>query len=176
VELTLGVVRGFGQEPLLLLSNVTGKNTRCSLWQSVGGYLTRWLVEETIRFLKQSDRREDLRLLDYQRLRNPAAWELAAACFAAVWLGKSLKLAVVLGVQHQLQPPIKAVVFGTDHGGGWQRTHRHLLGVVQQLLYRRELRDVYISFFCIYFFLKGLRRPPPPQAIAPNPQNALGPT
>jgi hypothetical protein len=95
VELSLVVVRGFGQEPLLLLTNVAVKPTRRSLWWVVRGYLTRWLVEETIRFIKQSYRLEDLRVLDYERLRNLAALVMAAAYFAAVWLGESLKLAVL---------------------------------------------------------------------------------
>ena len=95
VELTLVVVKGFGQQPLLLLTNVEVKATRRSLWWIVGGYLTRWLVEETIRFIKQSYRLEDLRVLDYERLRNLAALVMAAAYFAAVWLGQALKLAVL---------------------------------------------------------------------------------
>jgi hypothetical protein len=95
VALTLVVVRGFGEQPLLLLTNVAVNNSRRTLWQIVGGYLTRWLVEETIRFIKQSYRLEDLRVLDYERLRNLAALVVAAAYFAAVWLGESLKLAVL---------------------------------------------------------------------------------
>jgi hypothetical protein len=95
VELTLVVVKGFGQQPLLLLTNVAVKGTRRSLWWIVRGYLTRWLVEETIRFIKQSYRLEDLRVLDYERLRNLAALVMAAAYFAAVWLGEALKLAVL---------------------------------------------------------------------------------
>jgi hypothetical protein len=95
VELTLVVVKGFGQQPLLLLTNVAVKATRRSVWWVVSGYLTRWLVEETIRFIKQSYRLEDLRVLDYERLRNLAALVMAAAYFAAVWLGESLKLAVL---------------------------------------------------------------------------------
>ena len=95
VELNLVVVKGFGQQPLLLLTNVAIKATRRSLWWVVRGYLTRWLVEETIRFIKQSYRLEDLRVLDYERLRNLAALVMAAAYFAAVWLGESLKLAVL---------------------------------------------------------------------------------
>lgn len=95
VELTLVVVKGFGQEPLLLLTNVTVKATRRSVWWVVSGYLTRWLVEETIRFIKQSYQLEDLRVLHYERLRNLAALVMAAAYFAAVWLGESLKLAVL---------------------------------------------------------------------------------
>ena len=95
VELTLVVVRGFGERPLLLLTNVAVLNSRRSLWGIVSGYLTRWLVEETIRFIKQSYRLEDLRVLDYERLRNLTALVLAAAYFAAAWLGESLKLAVL---------------------------------------------------------------------------------
>ena len=95
VELTLVVVKGFGQEPLLLLTNVPVKATRRSVWWVVRGYLTRWLVEETIRFIKQSYQLEDVRVLDYERLRNLAALVMAAAYFAAVWLGESLKLAVL---------------------------------------------------------------------------------
>lgn len=95
VELTLVVVKGFGQQPLLLLTNVAVKGTRRSLWWIVRGYLTRWLVEETIRFIKQSYRLEDLRVLHYERLRNLAALVLVAAYFAAGWLGQSLKLAVL---------------------------------------------------------------------------------
>lgn len=95
VALTLVVIKGFGQEPLMLLTNVPVKNTRASLWRIVRGYLTRWLVEETIRFIKQCYRLEDLRVLCYERLRNLAALVMAAAYFAAGWLGESLKLAVL---------------------------------------------------------------------------------
>lgn len=93
--LTLVVVQGFGQEPMLLLTNLEVKATRCSLWRVVRGYLTRWLVEETIRFLKQSYQLEDLRVLCYERLRNLAALVMASAYFGAAWLGQSLKLAVL---------------------------------------------------------------------------------
>jgi hypothetical protein len=93
--LWLVVVKGFGAEPLLLLTNVPVRATRRSLWQIVSGYLSRWLVEETIRFIKQSYRLEDLRVLTYERLRNLAALVMATAYFAAAWLGESLKLAVL---------------------------------------------------------------------------------
>lgn len=93
--LFLVVVRGLGHEPLMLLTNVALHRSRKSLWYVVQGYLTRWLVEETIRFIKQSYHLEDLRVLNYERLRNLVAMVLAAAYFAAVWLGESLKLAVL---------------------------------------------------------------------------------
>jgi hypothetical protein len=95
LELTLVVVKGWGREPLLLLTHVEVKAARRSVWRIVRGYLTRWLVEETIRFLKPSYQLEDLRVLSYERLRNLAALVMAAAYFAAGWLGESLKLAVL---------------------------------------------------------------------------------
>ena len=93
--LTLVVVHGFGQEPMLLLTNLEVKAARRSVWRVVRGYLTRWLVEETIRFIKQSYQLEDLRVLCYERLRNLAALVMASAYFGAAWLGQSLKLAVL---------------------------------------------------------------------------------
>jgi len=91
----LVVVRGLGEEPLMLLTNVALKPSRCSLWFAVSGYLARWMVEEAIRFIKQSYRLEDLRVLDYERLKNLVALTLATAYFAAVWLGERLKLTVL---------------------------------------------------------------------------------
>lgn len=94
-SLYLVVVRGFGEEPMMLLTNVELHDTRKSLWPIVQGYIARWLVEETIRFIKQSYRVEDMRVLSYDRLKNLMALVLAAVYFSAVWLGESLKLAVL---------------------------------------------------------------------------------
>jgi hypothetical protein len=94
-QLYLVVVHGFGEEPMLLLTNVALQDSRKSVWAIVTGYLCRWLIEETIRFIKQSYRLEDIRVLKYERLQNMMALVLAAAYFAAVWLGESLKLAVM---------------------------------------------------------------------------------
>jgi hypothetical protein len=94
-HLTLVIVRGFGEEPLMLLTNVEVKPSRTSLWFIVQGYLARWMVEETIRFIKQSYHLEDIRVLDYDRLKNLVALTLAATYFAAVWLGEKLRLAVL---------------------------------------------------------------------------------
>jgi len=94
-QLYLVVVKGFGAEPLLLLTAVTLTHSRRSLWFIVRGYLARWMVEETIRFIKQSYHLEDVRVLNYQRLKNLMALVLAAAYFSAVWLGETLKLAVL---------------------------------------------------------------------------------
>lgn len=93
-SLYLVVVRGFGKEPMLLLTNLPMRKNRKVLWQVVEGYLSRWMVEETIRFIKQSYNLEDLRVLDYERLKNLVGLVLAAAFFAAR-LGQSAKLSVL---------------------------------------------------------------------------------
>jgi hypothetical protein len=93
--LTLVVVQGFGAEPMLLLTNLEVRVARRWVWRVVRGYLTRWLVEETIRFIKPSYPLEDMRVLHYERLRNLAALVMASAYLGAAWLGHSLKLAVL---------------------------------------------------------------------------------
>jgi len=95
--LSLVVIRGFGQEPLMLLTNVPLKKTRKSLWWAVQSYMTRWTIEETIRFIKQSYQLEDIRLLTYIRLQNMMALVQAAAYFAMVYLNLRTKLRVLTG-------------------------------------------------------------------------------
>jgi len=92
VPLCLLVVRGFGEEPMMLLTNLSLRKNRDVLYFVVESYITRWKVEETIRFVKQSYRLEDIRLLTYIRLQNMMALVLAAAFFAAVYIGQRLKL------------------------------------------------------------------------------------
>ena len=94
-RLYLAVVRGFGQEPMMLLTNQRVKKSRKSLWRIVESYITRWRIEETIRFLKQSYNLEDIRLLTYPRLQNMMALVLAVSYFAVVYLGIKTKLRVL---------------------------------------------------------------------------------
>jgi hypothetical protein len=92
-KMLLVVVTGFGQEPLMLLTNLLARARDSeSLWWIVEIYLTRWKIEETFRFLKQSYNLEDLRVLSYQRLQNLVALVAAAAYFAATFLGQKMKL------------------------------------------------------------------------------------
>jgi hypothetical protein len=70
--LTLVVVKGFSAEPLILMTNLSIKRSRKSLWHVVAAYMNRWRLEETIRFLKQSYQFEDFRLQTYVRLLKPA--------------------------------------------------------------------------------------------------------
>jgi len=93
--LWLVVVKGLGQKPLMVLTTEPMSRNRKVLWWVVEAYLTRWRVEETIRFIKQSYDFEDIRVLTYQRLKNMAVLVLAASYFAAVWLGRRAKLNIL---------------------------------------------------------------------------------
>lgn len=95
--LALVVVRGFGRKPLMLLTNVEVKNSRKSVWRIVEAYISRWLVEEAIRFMKQSYNLEDIRLLDWQRLKNMMGILLVALYFLSVHLGEGLRLEILAG-------------------------------------------------------------------------------
>lgn len=94
--LQLVVVAGFGEELLLLLTNaLDGARDSQSLWWITQIYLTRWRVEETFRFLKQSYNLEDIRVMKYQRLKNLVVLVTAAAYFAATFLGQKRKLRIL---------------------------------------------------------------------------------
>jgi hypothetical protein len=94
-QLYMVVVRGFGQEPMMLLTNMRIKKSRKALWRIIESYMTRWRIEETIRFIKQSYNLEDIRLLTYRRLQNMMALVLAVAYFTMVYLGLKTKLRVM---------------------------------------------------------------------------------
>jgi hypothetical protein len=93
--LWLVVVKGFGDKPLMLLTTEPMSRNRKVLWWVVQAYLTRWRVEDTIRFIKQSYNVEDIRVMTYQRLKNLAALVLAAAFFTAVGIGYKPKLQIL---------------------------------------------------------------------------------
>jgi len=93
--LWLVVVKGFGKKPLMILTTEPMRRNRKVLWWAVEAYLTRWRVEDTIRFIKQSYDFEDIRVLTYNRLKNMATLVLAASYFAAVWLGTTTKLTIL---------------------------------------------------------------------------------
>lgn len=93
--LWLVVVRGLGAEPMMLLTNLPLRKKRSVLWWVVAAYLTRWRVEEAIRFTKQSYQLEDIRVLTYDRLRNLVALVNAVAFFTAVVLGTRIKLDIL---------------------------------------------------------------------------------
>lgn len=94
--LWLVVVAGFGEAPLMLLTNlpIAAKDSQ-SLWWIVQIYLTRWKIEETFRFIKQSYNLEDVRVMKYQRLKNLVILVTAVAYFAAAFLGQQMKLRIL---------------------------------------------------------------------------------
>jgi hypothetical protein len=96
-DLTLVVVKGFGKEPLMILTNLAVRRSRKSVWHVVLSYITRWRIEDVIRFVKQSYHLEDIRCLTYHRLQALMVLVTAAAYFAAVYLGLRMKLRVLAG-------------------------------------------------------------------------------
>lgn len=93
--LRMVVVRGFGQDPMILLTTLAETSSRKALWQVVEGYLTRWRVEDAIRFVKQSYNLEDIRVLKYRRLKNMIALLLAVIYFNCAWLGGRLRCEIL---------------------------------------------------------------------------------
>jgi len=94
-KLPLVVVVGWGDEPRMLLTNVEVARDSQSLWWIVQIYLTRWKIEETFRYVKQSYRLEHIRVMKYQRLKNLVVLVTAAAYFAATFLGQKPKLRIL---------------------------------------------------------------------------------
>lgn len=94
-ELHLVVVKGFGQDPMMLLTSLPVDGTFKSQWRIVEAYLSRWRIEETIRFVKQSYGFENIRVMTYARIRNMASLVLASAYFATVWIGRNIKREVL---------------------------------------------------------------------------------
>ena len=94
-ELHMVVVEGFGQEPMMLLTSLPVDGSFKSQWRIVEAYLSRWRVEETIRFVKQSYGFENIRVMTYARIRNMASLVLASAYFTTAWIGRSIKREVL---------------------------------------------------------------------------------
>jgi len=90
--LTLVVVKGFGEKPMLLLTGVAVQALR----EVLEIYLTRWKIEESYRFLKSSYHLEDVRVRSYVGLQNMAALVMAAFYFLAVVLGARFELSILL--------------------------------------------------------------------------------
>ena len=90
-QLHLVVVRGFGMQPMMLLTSLDVDATFKSQWRVVEGYLSRWRIEETIRFIKQEYGFENIRVQSYNGIRNMASLVLAAAYFSTAWIGRHLK-------------------------------------------------------------------------------------
>lgn len=92
--LSLVVVKGFGEKPLMLLTNVSVRSV--GVMRVLEIYLTRWKCEESYRFIKQAYQLEDVRVLSYTALRNIVVLVQAVFYFISVELGKKLKLNILL--------------------------------------------------------------------------------
>ena len=92
--LFLVVVKGFGEKPMMLLTNVAVKSERVMRILEI--YLTRWKCEESYRFIKQAYNLEDVRVLSYNALRNLMVLVQAVFYFVSAELGKNLKLNILL--------------------------------------------------------------------------------
>jgi len=95
-QLWLVGIAAFGEAPLLFLTDLPiGARDSQTLWWIVQIYLTRWKIEETFRFIKQSYNLEDIRVMKYQRLKNLVILVTAVAYFAATFLGQQMKLRIL---------------------------------------------------------------------------------
>ena len=89
------VMRATNDDPMMLLTSLPVNGSFESMWRIVEGYLTRWRIEETIRFVKQAYGFENIRVLSYRGIRNMASIVLATAYFASAWLGRHVKREVL---------------------------------------------------------------------------------
>jgi hypothetical protein len=89
----LVVVRGFGEKPILLLTNVAPSPTRGNHAKWIADiYVTRWRCEEVFRYIKQSYQLEDIRVRSYAGLRNTYVLVHAVAYFVSVVIGTDARL------------------------------------------------------------------------------------
>lgn len=94
---TLVIVEGFGQQPMLLLTNKqVNIHDNKQLWQIVEIYLTRWKCDECYRYIKQSYNLEDFRVLGYNSIRNITVLVHAIAYFTSIYIGVSMKLKIMV--------------------------------------------------------------------------------
>lgn len=91
VGISLVAIKGFSQEPMLLITNVDK-----SAKDLLEIYLTRWKCEESFRFLKHEYHLEDVRVRRYTGLRNTVALIHAVFYFLSVYLGRRLKMKILL--------------------------------------------------------------------------------
>ncbi len=91
------VIKGFGGQPMMLLTSLQINSKQKDLWFIISAYLKRWSIEETIRFIKQTYDLENIRVLKYVRLQNMMALLLAVFYFVSIILDQSQKLTVMAG-------------------------------------------------------------------------------
>lgn len=93
--LWLVVIRGFGKEPILLLTNLAPTPDQPHAVWIADIYLTRWKCEEAYRFVKQAYGLEDVRVRSYVALRNVYVLVMAVLYFVSVVIGAKAKLSLI---------------------------------------------------------------------------------
>ena len=78
-----------------LSANLDNEKLEGALSEAVSAYLTRWRVEDTICFIKQSYGLENVRVLTYRRLKNLVTLLLAVAYFTAVRVGVGARMKIL---------------------------------------------------------------------------------
>ena len=97
IPLNMVVVKGYGNQPMMLLTSLPVRKSKRSIKSIVRSYIKRWSIEETIRFIKQTYDLENIRVLKYKRLQNMMALLLAVFYFIAVILDQTNKLTIMTG-------------------------------------------------------------------------------
>jgi hypothetical protein len=96
-KLYLVVVKGFGMEPMMLLTSCAVKKyQKESMWRIVEYYLARWKCDESYRYIKQCYQLENVRVRSYISIRNIVVLVLAVSYFASVYLGQNIKLKLLV--------------------------------------------------------------------------------
>jgi hypothetical protein len=91
-DLKIVVIKGFGGEPIILLTSILDKGLK----EILEIYLTRWKCEESFRFIKQAYNLEDVRIRKWQGLKNLISLILAVFYFISVELAQKTKLNILL--------------------------------------------------------------------------------
>ena len=81
---------------LIFTNKPVNNNVPETVWKIVEIYLTRWKCEEVFRYIKQSYNLEDVRVRSYIGIKNIVVIVLAVAYFTSVYIGKNLKLKMIL--------------------------------------------------------------------------------
>ena len=79
----------------MLLTSLPVDGSFKSQRRVVEGCLSRWRIEETIRFARQAYGFENVRVTAYARIRSMATLVLASAYFATVWIGRNIRREVL---------------------------------------------------------------------------------
>lgn len=91
------IIKGFGQHPMILLTNKEpDSKTPKEVFKVVEIYLTRWKCDECFRYIKQSYNLEDIRVRTYNGIRNITAIVHAIAYFTSIYMGMNLKLKLMV--------------------------------------------------------------------------------